>query len=56
MKYVIGILLFSWLLCGLAGAKMLGNLDTDHWKLIAKGPLTLAKAVDEQPVNYPAGT
>ena len=34
----------------------LGNLDTDHWKLIAKGPLTLAKAVDEQPVNYPAGT
>ena len=56
MKYVIGILLFTWLLTGVVGAKMLGDLDTDHLKLIAKGPFTLAKAVDETPGTYPSGT
>ena len=53
MKWVIGILLFTWLLCGLAGAKMLGDLDTDHMKLIAKGPFTLVKAVDEMDTPGP---
>jgi hypothetical protein len=55
MKYVIGVVLFFWLLTGLIGAKILGDLDTDHWKLVAKGPFTLAKAVDEKPVTYPSG-
>jgi hypothetical protein len=47
MKWLIGFLLGAWLLCGLVGAKMLGDLDTDHLKLIARGPFTLAKAADE---------
>ncbi|HKC03036.1 MAG TPA: hypothetical protein VKC17_07010 [Sphingomicrobium sp.] len=53
MKFAVGIVVFIWLLAGLIGASMLGELDADHWKAIARGPITLAKALDERPVSLP---
>jgi hypothetical protein len=49
MKFAVGIIVFVWLLAGLIGAWMLDELNTDHWKAIARGPITLGKAVDEHP-------
>jgi hypothetical protein len=53
MKWVIGILVFIWLLCGIVGAGILGELDKDHWKAIARGPITLIKAIHEDPASVP---
>jgi hypothetical protein len=53
MKWAVGILVFIWLLSGLIGAWMLGELNTDHWKAIGKGPITLGKAFNDNPVSYP---
>lgn len=53
MKFAFGILVFIWLICGLGGAWRLDELDSKHWKSIAKGPITLAKAFNEDPVTYP---
>jgi hypothetical protein len=53
MKLATGVLLFIWLLCGIVGAWMLDDLDARHWQLIAKGPITLAKAFNENPPTYP---
>jgi hypothetical protein len=47
MKFAVGIIVFVWLLAGLIGAWMLDELNTDHWKAIARGPITLGKALDE---------
>ena len=51
MKFAVGIIVFLWLLAGLIGAWMLDELDRDHWKAIARGPITLAKAVNEHPAT-----
>ena len=53
MKFAVGIIVFLWLLSGLIGAWMLDDLDADHWKKIARGPITLAQALNEHPVTYP---
>jgi hypothetical protein len=53
MKLAFGFLVFIWLFCGLVGAWWLDRLDADHWKTIAKGPITLAKAYNENPPTYP---
>ena len=53
MKFAIGLLIVIWLLCGVVGAWMLGDLDGQHWKTIARGPITLAKAVKEDPASVP---
>ncbi len=53
MKSAIIILALIWLLCGLVGAWMLDDLDRDHWKTIARGPITLAKAIHEDPARIP---
>lgn len=53
MKLAFAVLVFIWVVCGLVGAWMLGDLDSAHWKEIAKGPITLAKGFDEKPVTYP---
>ena len=53
MKFAVGIIVFVWLLAGLIGAGMLDELNVDHWKAIARGPITLAKALNEHPVTYP---
>jgi hypothetical protein len=53
MKWAIIILVLIWFLCGAAGAWMLDDLDAAHWKSIARGPITLMKAVQEDPVTVP---
>ena len=56
MKMVFGVVLFMWLLSGVAGAWMLDDLDAEHWKDIGKGPITLIKAFkDAPPEMYPGG-
>jgi hypothetical protein len=53
MKWAFGILVFIWLLCGLIGTAMLGELDSGHWKAIGRGPITLSKAFRDDPPSYP---
>jgi len=55
MKLAFGIIVFLWLLCGLIGAWMLDDLDADHWKKIARGPITLAQALNDRPVTFQGG-
>jgi hypothetical protein len=50
MKLFIGFAVFIWLLCGLFGAWM---LDDMHFKTIARGPISLIKGFNENPVSYP---
>jgi hypothetical protein len=52
MKLWFALAVIIWLLCGVAGAWMMGE-SSIHWKTIAKGPITLAKAFKEDPVTYP---
>jgi len=53
MKLAVGVIVFFWVLSGLIGAWILDDLDADHWKDIARGPITLADALEEHPVTYP---
>jgi hypothetical protein len=50
MKWFIGLAGSFWLICGLIGAWWLGSV---HIETIAKGPISLAKAYNDNPVNYP---
>ncbi|HWU93156.1 MAG TPA: hypothetical protein VN106_07900 [Sphingomicrobium sp.] len=52
MKYAIGIALFCWLLCGAVGAWMQDDLDGAHWKMVAYGGITLANAMNQDPVTF----
>ena len=52
MKLFVGLAVFVWLLCGLAGAWMLEGHDDLHIKTIAKGPISLVRAFNENPVEY----
>jgi hypothetical protein len=56
MKYAVILIVVVWLLCGVAGAWMLDDLDRDHWKTIARGPITLARAVQENPTTAPGSS
>jgi hypothetical protein len=53
LKALVACALFIWLLCGFAGAWMLDRLGDLHWKVIARGPITLVRAFNEKPVTYP---
>ena len=53
MKLWIGFAVFFWLLFGLIGAWWLDELDADHLKTIALGPISLAKAYNESPATLP---
>jgi hypothetical protein len=55
MKLLIGVVVFFWLMSGLVGAWILDDLDAAHWKAIAKGPITLHRALDEHPATFPSG-
>ena len=54
MKLAIGITLSLWLLSGAVGAYMLDDLNAEHWRKIARGPITLADALDQHPVAIPS--
>ena len=53
MKFAFGLFAFLWLLSGVAGAWVLDDLDSAHWKMIAKGPLTLIKAANDAEAHWP---
>jgi hypothetical protein len=53
MKLFVAFAVVIWFLCGFAGAWRLEGLDDLHWKTIAKGPLSLVEAFNEEPVSYP---
>ena len=50
MKVWLGFAIFLWLLCGFVAALWLGDM---HAKVIVKGPISLAKAYNENPASYP---
>jgi hypothetical protein len=52
MKFAVGIGPFFWLLSGIIGAWMMDDLDLVHWKRIARGPITLAEALNDEPITY----
>jgi hypothetical protein len=51
MKFAVIIALIFWLVCGMAGAWMLGDLDRQDWKKVARGPITLHQALNDDPVT-----
>ena len=53
MKLVVAVVVFFWVLSGLVGVWILDDLDLDHWRAIARGPVTLAEALQEHPATYP---
>ena len=48
-----GVGVFVWGLCGAIGAWILDDLNSRHWKMIAKGPITMVRAINEHPVSIP---
>jgi len=53
MKFAICVFAVLWFLCGVAGAWMLEDLNADHWKMIAKGPITLVRAANDTTISWP---
>ena len=52
MKLFIGLSLFIWIVCGLAGDWLLEGSDGLSWQGIAKGPITLIKAMQRNPPTF----
>ena len=50
MKLLIAVLIFIWFICGFFGAMRLGDM---RFKTILRGPITMAKAFNDDPVSYP---
>jgi len=50
MKLFLGFVLFLWFGCGLIGARW---LEDHRWQTIAKGPISLAKAYNDNPPSLP---
>lgn len=55
MKFAVIIALIFWLTCGLVGAWMMDDVDAHHWKSIARGPITLSEALNDDPVTFQGG-
>jgi len=53
MKMFVAFVIFFWLLCGFIGAWWLDGLGDMRFKTIARGPISLVKAINEKPVTYP---
>jgi hypothetical protein len=53
MKWLIGFIVFIWLLCGLIGSWLLDGIDDLHVKDILRGPITLVEAYNETSVPLP---
>lgn len=54
VKYLVGIIVFLWLLSGLIGAFMEDELSPQNWQAIAKGPITLIHAINDNPLTVPS--
>ena len=53
MKLFVFFALFIWLLCGFVGTAWEHGFSNMHFKSIAKGPITLVHAINNNPVSYP---
>jgi hypothetical protein len=53
MKFALGLFVFLWVMSGLIGAWMLDDLHPRYWKVIAKGPITLVRAINDNPAHVP---
>ena len=53
MKLFIFFAVFIWLVCGVAGAWWKEGVGDMHFKTIAKGPISLVRAINDNPVSYP---
>lgn len=53
MKLLLVVGIIFWSVCGFAGEWMLDGLGDMQWKGIARGPLTLVEAFNEDPVTIP---
>lgn len=54
MKYAVGLFVFLWIMSGAVGAWVMGDLDRQHWDMVARGPLTLVRAINDNPVTIPS--
>jgi len=54
MKLFVGLAVFVWVICGAIGAWMLEGHNM-HAKTIARGPISLIKAINHAPTPYPSG-
>lgn len=54
VKFAIWVLVVLWFLSGIIGAWMLDDLHLQYWQVIAKGPITLARAINENPITIPS--
>jgi hypothetical protein len=53
MKFAFWTFVVLWILSGILGAWMLGDLHLRYWQVIAKGPITLVRAIRENPATVP---
>jgi hypothetical protein len=54
MKLLIAVAVLLWLVSGLVGAWMLEGDEDLRWKTVARGPISLVKALnEEEPLAYP---
>ena len=53
MKAFFVFAVFVWILCGFIGAWRLEGLGDLHFKTIARGPISLVHAFNDDPVTYP---
>jgi hypothetical protein len=53
MKAMVYVLMFLWLVCGLAADWWIDGLGNLHMREILRGPLTLSEAFNDEPPTYP---
>jgi hypothetical protein len=53
MKFFVVFGMMIWLICGVIGAAWDEGLGNMHFKTIAKGPISLVHAINQNPVIYP---
>jgi hypothetical protein len=52
MKLWLGLMVSLWLICGLIGAWWLDEFEVKYWRVVAKGPISLARAYNENPPDF----
>jgi hypothetical protein len=55
MKLLLTVMMIFWVICGFAGECMLDGIGDLRWKGVARGPLTLVEAFNDDPVTLPTG-
>ena len=53
VKFFVTFAIILWLICGVGGSAWEDGFGNMHFKKIAKGPITLVHAINDNPVTYP---